>query len=198
MLVPLILVLTLPCAYSALAFARARRMRSSLEFPGGELEVVDPGVAHRAEQQARRMLRASASEEDWELYNELGLIRVWGSGRNGPAQGGTRATRQGASYAFLIYPSGPVVSYLPKTLELLGELTPAEEVTRHARTPTDVVLATWLALCDREDEVVGEAGFHLPGHRTDVEAVRRDLWRLTQWEQARLRRRARERTPDAQ
>lgn len=198
MLVPLILVLTLPCAYSAVAFVRARRLRASLQFSGRELEVVDPGVAHRAEQQARRMLRASASEEDWEMYNELGLIRVWGSGRNGPAQGGTRATRQGASYAYLIYPAGPVVSYLPKTLELLGELTPAEDVARHARTPTDVVLATWLALCDREDEVVTEAGFHLPGHRTDVEAVRRDLWRLTQWERARLRRRERERAPDAQ
>lgn len=197
MLVPLVLVLTLPCAFSAIALVRARRMRQALRFPAGELEVADPGVAHRAEQQARRMLRASASTEDWELYDELGLIRVWGRGRNGPAQGGTRATRQGATYAYLVYPSGPVVSYLPKTLELLGELTPAEEITRDARTPTDVVLATWLALCDREDEVVRESGFHLPGHRTDVEAVRRDLWRLTQWEQARLRRSARQRTHDA-
>lgn len=143
------------------------------------------------------MLRASTSDEDWEMYAELGLIRVWGRGRNGPAQGGTRATRQGASYAYLVYPSGPVVSYLPKTLELLGELTLAEEITRDARTPTDVVLAAWLALCDREDEVVGDAWFHLPGHRSDVETVRRDLWRLTQWEQARLRRRRRERTHDA-
>jgi len=197
-LAALIVVLSLPCAYSAVAFVRARRMRASLAFPSGELDVIDPGVAHRAEQQARRMLRASASEEDWEMYNELGLIRVWGSGRNGPAQGGTRATRQGASYAYLIYPAGPVVSYLPKTLELLGELSPAEDVCRHARAPTDVVLAIWLALCDREDEVVREAGFHLPGHRTDVEAIRRDLWRLTQWEQARLRRRGREHAPDAQ
>jgi hypothetical protein len=33
---------------------------------------------------------------------------------------------------------------------------------------------------------------HLPGRQVDPKQVRRDLWRLTQWEQARLRRIARQ------
>ncbi|HEY6888413.1 MAG TPA: hypothetical protein VI300_11555 [Solirubrobacter sp.] len=66
-----------------------------------------------------------------------------------------------------------------------------------ARLPdSDDVLAKWMALTGDERRLITTANMHLPGRQVDPKQVRRDLWRLTQWEQARLRRLAREqRTP---
>ena len=62
-----------------------------------------------------------------------------------------------------------------------------------ARLPdSDDVLAKWMALTGDERHLIGEANMHLPGRQVDPKQARRDLWRLTQWEQARLRRLARE------
>ena len=62
-----------------------------------------------------------------------------------------------------------------------------------ARLPdSDDVLAKWMALTGDERHLVGQANMHLPGRQVDPKQVRRDLWRLMQWEQARLRRLARE------
>lgn len=176
--------------------AHARQRREARAFPG--LDIVDPGAARRAEQQARRMLEASTSAEEWEMYRELGVLRVWGGIMSGPPQGGTRATRAGAPYAYLIYPFGPVVSYLPQTRELLGELTLGPRGRGDGpESEADDVLAKWLALSQEESATVAAADFQLPGHRTDPEQVRRDIWRLSQWEQARIRRieRARSEAP---
>ena len=49
-----------------------------------------------------------------------------------------------------------------------------------------------MALTGDERHLVGQANMHLPGRQVDPKQVRRDLWRLMQWEQARLRRLARE------
>ncbi len=184
------------------AFASARRRREQLRLPFAMegLDIGDPGVARRAEQQARRLLEASTTTEDWEMYRELGVLRVWGNAPEGPAQGGTRATRAGAPYAYLIYPFAPVVSYLPQTRDLLGELTDhACGGGRRHRSDAPVsaaedVLTKWLLLSEEEAASVHASDFQLPGHQHDPEQVRRDLWRLSQWEQARLRRLERERT----
>ncbi|MDX6672811.1 MAG: hypothetical protein QOH11_229, partial [Solirubrobacteraceae bacterium] len=38
----------------------------------------DPGRERRAEQRARELLKSCVNEEEWEMYRDLGLIRVWG------------------------------------------------------------------------------------------------------------------------
>jgi hypothetical protein len=146
------------------------------------VDVYDPGRERRAEQRARQLLRSCVNDEEWDMYRELGFIRV---------------TRAGAPYAYLIYPHKPVVAYLPQTRELLAEYCVAfPDETRpygSARLPdSDDALAKWMALTGDERHLVGQANMHLPGRQIDPKQVRRDLWRLTQWEQSRLRRLARE------
>src|SRR3954468_4953325 len=75
------------------------------------IDVYDPGRERRAEQRARQLLRSCVNDEEWEMYRELGFIRVWGSLASGPEQGGTIATRAGAADAHPIYPHKPVVAY---------------------------------------------------------------------------------------
>jgi hypothetical protein len=169
---------------------RARRARVPVD-------VYDPGRERRAEQRARQLLRSCVNDEEWDMYRELGFIRVWGALSSGPEQGGTQATRAGAPYAYIIYPHKPIVAYLPQTRELLAEYCVAfPDETRpygSARLPdSDDALAKWMALTGDEHHLVGQANMHLPGRQIDPKQVRRDLWRLTQWEQSRLRRLARE------
>ena len=52
------------------------------------------------------------------MYRDLGFIRVWGQGADGPADG---VRTGGAPYAYLVYPHKPIVAYLPQTRELLNE-----------------------------------------------------------------------------
>jgi hypothetical protein len=161
------------------------------------VDLYDPGRERRAEQRARQLLRSCVNAEEWEMYRDLGFIRVWGALAAGPERGGTLATRAGAPYAYLIYPHKPIVAYLPQTRELLAEYCVTfPDLTRpygSARLPdSDDALAKWMALTGDERHLVGEANMHLPGRQVDPKQVRRDLWRLSQWEQARLRRLARE------
>jgi hypothetical protein len=44
-----------------------------------------------------------------------------------------------------------------------------------------------MALTGDERRLIKTANMHLPGRQIDPLQVKRDLWRLTQWEQARLR-----------
>ena len=157
----------------------------------------DPGRDRRAEQRARQLLRSCVNDEEWEMYRDLGFIRVWGGLAAGPERGGTLATRAGAPYAYLIYPHKPIVAFMPQTRELLSEYCVAfPDETRpfgSARLPdSDDVLAKWMALTGDERRIIGEANMHLPGRQVDPKQVRRDLWRLGQWEQARMRRLVRE------
>src|SRR4051795_3062996 len=161
------------------------------------VDLYDPGRERRAEQRARQLLRSCVNDEEWEMYRDLGFIRVWGALAAGPEQGGTLATRAGAPYAYLVYPHRPIVAFLPQTRELLAEYCVAfpdlSKPYGSARLPdSDDVLAKWMALTGDERHLVGAANMHLPGRQVDPKQVRRDLWRLTQWEQARLRRLARE------
>ena len=101
--------------------------------------------------------------------------------------------RAGAPYAYLVYPHKPIVAYLPQTRELLNEYcVEFPDETRpygSARLPdSDDVLAKWMALTGDEQHLIATANMHLPGRQVDPKQVRRDLWRLSQWERERLRR----------
>ena len=149
----------------------------------------DPGRERRAEQRARMLLRSCVNDEEWAMYRELGFIRVWGTQSDGPAlTGGIR----GAPYAYLIYPHRAIVASLAQTHRLLNEYCVAfPDETRpygSARLPdSDDVLAKWMALTGDERRLISTANMHLPGRQLDPARVKRDLWRLSQWERARMR-----------
>ena len=169
---------------------RHRSHREEIEQHG-----YDPGRERRAEQRARQLLRSCVNEEEWAMYRDLGFIRVWG--RNAGhlhANGGTEDHEViGATpYAYLVYPHKPVVAYLPQTRRLLSEYcVEFPDETRpygSARLPdSDDVLAKWMALTGDERRLIDSANMHLPGRQVDPRQVRRDLWRLHEWERARLK-----------
>ncbi len=174
--------LIVPRLEEAVSRHRARRRR----VPG---LVFDPGRERRAEQRARELLRSCVDEEEWAMYRDLGFLRVWGSQSAGPGQ---RGYTGGAPYAYLVYPHKPVVAYLAQTGRLLSEYCiEFPDETRpygSARLPdSDDVLAKWMALTGDERRLIATANMHLPGRQHDPSTVRRDLWRLAQWERARLR-----------
>jgi len=160
---------------------RARRQRApTLLF--------DPGRERRAEQRARELLRSCVNDEEWAMYRDLGFIRVWGSQRDGLQDAG----RGRAPYAYLIYPHKPIVAFLAQTGRLLSEYcVEFPDDTRpygSALLPdSDDVLAKWMALTGDERRLISTANMHLPGRQLDPAQVTRDLWRLAQWERARLR-----------
>ena len=169
---------------------RARRARP--HGHGGDVGPglqYDPGRERRAEQRARVLLRSCVNDEEWGMYRDLGFIRVWGSQAGGPGAG--RDTG-GAPYAYLVYPHKPILAYLVQTNRLLGEYcVEFLDETRpygSARLPdSDDVLAKWMALTGDERRLIETANMHLPGRQLDPAAVTRDLWRLKQWERARMR-----------
>ncbi len=148
----------------------------------------DPGRERRAEQRARELLRSCVGDEEWGMYRDLGFIRVWGTQSDGPHD---RAAGPGAPYAYLIYPHRPIMAYLAQTHRLLGEYCiEFPDETRpygSARLPdSDDVLAKWMALTGDERRLLATANMHLPGRQLDPDQVRRDLWRLAQWERRRM------------
>ena len=147
----------------------------------------DPGRERRAEQRARELLKSCVNEEEWAMYRDLGFLRVWGgqSDPDGPSE------LRGVDYAYLIYPHKPIIAYLPQTGRLLNEYcVEFPDETRPYGSPrlpdSDDVLAKWMALNGDERRVISEANLHLPGRQFDPKQVQRDLWRLGQWERARL------------
>ena len=149
----------------------------------------DPGRERRAEARARALLRSCVNAEEWAMYRDLGFIRVWGTQCEGPTdEPGTN----GAAYAYLIYPHRAIVAYLAQTHRLLSEycVTFPDETRPYgsARLPdSDDVLAKWMALTGDEMRLISTANMHLPGRQLDPVRVKRDLWRLSQWERARMR-----------
>ncbi len=156
----------------------------------------DPGRERRAENKARELLRSCVNDEEWEMYRDLGFIRVWGglSRRPGGERGasGQHEAAAQADYAYLIYPHRPIVAYLPQTSTLLNEYCVAfpdrSAPYGSSRLPaSDDVLAKWIALRADERHLISEANMHLPGRQVDPAMVRRDLRRLARWERERLR-----------
>jgi hypothetical protein len=185
--VALLCEVAMPKISAALDRHRARRARVADPGPG-----YDPGRERRAEQRARALLRSCVNAEEWAMYRDLGFIRVWGAQADGPARG-----TNGAPYAYLIYPHKPIVAYLPQTSRLLNEYcVEFPDETRpygSARLPdSDDVLAKWMALTGDERRLIATANMHLPGRQVDPKTVRRDLWRLQQWERRRVARELRD------
>jgi hypothetical protein len=148
----------------------------------------DPGRERRAEARARALLKSCVGEEEWAMYRDLGFIRVWGGEAERPGQ----TTAGGAPYAYLVYPHKPILAYLPQTARLLNEYcVEFPDETRpygSARLPdSDDVLAKWMALTGDERRLIETANLHLPGRQLDPRHVKRDLWRLQQWERERER-----------
>jgi hypothetical protein len=153
-------------------------------------ELRDPGRERRAEQRARELLRSCVNDEEWAMYRDLGFVRVNGKlSRKGSRSAQMR--RDEASdeppYAYLIYPHKPIVAYVPRTGRLLSEycvefpdLTGAISQTR--LPDSDDVLAKWMALTGDEERLIRDANMHLPGRQVDPNRIRRDLWRLSEWE----------------
>ena len=154
----------------------------------GEPGAYDPGRERRAEQRARELLRSCVNEEEWAMYRDLGFLRVWGGQVGGPEEGWDLG---GAPYAYLVYPHKPIVSFLPQTRALLSEycVTFPDETRPYGSTrlpDSDDVLAKWMALTGDERRIINSANMHLPGRQVDPKQARRALWRLSEWERARL------------
>jgi hypothetical protein len=194
--VALLWEILIPRLEEALARRRARRARAPTV--GG----YDPGRERRAEQRARELLRSCVNAEEWGMYRDLGFIRVWGSQATLPDGDATAdsdplpaddGTTAGAPYAYLVYPHKPIVAFLPQTGRLLSEYCVEfpDETRPYGSTllpDSDDVLAKWMALTGDERRLIGSANMHLPGRQVDPKRVRRDLWRLRQWERDRQRR----------
>ena len=152
-----------------------------------ELDLYDPGRERRAEQRARELLRSCVNDEEWAMYRDLGFIRVAGrhAGRGSERTGGR-------AYAYLVYPHKPVVAYVPDNGRLLSEYCVefpdlSGSGGRHRLPTSDDVLAKWMALTSDEERVIRRANMHLVGRQLDPARVRRDLWRLAEWERRRHR-----------
>jgi len=181
---------SLPWLDRRLDARRARRERRAAAAAGHGTPGYDPGRERRAEQKARELLRSCVNDEEWEMYRDLGFLRVWGGQAGGPEAGQDFG---GVPYAYVIYPHKPIVAYLPQTRQLLNEYcVEFPDETRpygSARLPdSDDVLAKWMALQADESRLISAANMHLPGRQVDPRQVARDLWRLSQWERERLAR----------
>jgi hypothetical protein len=164
-----------------------RRARTGAAAPL-ELDLYDPGRERRAEQRARELLRSCVNAEEWAMYRDLGFIRIAGRHARREADRG-----RGPAYAYLVYPHKPIVAYVPVSGQLLSEycveFPDFAGGEGRARLPaSDDVLAKWMALTSDEDRVIRRANMHLVGRQLDPARLRRDLWRLAEWERRRQRR----------
>jgi hypothetical protein len=166
------------------AFSRRHRRRSRERRRAR----IDPGGERRAERRARSLLKSIVNPEEWQMYRDLGFIRVLGEQSDGEAPA--------AGYGYLIYPHKPIVAYLPGSNSLLNEYCvefpdPEESLYGPKLPDSDDVLAKWMMIRADEHRLIRDANMHLPGRQVDPQQVRRDLWRLAEWERARARERAR-------
>ena len=155
---------------------------------------LDPGTERRAERRARALLRSIVNRDEWEMYRDLGFIRV--IGHNSLDDSGTGA------YCYLIYPHKPIVAYLPGSNSLMSEycveFPDHDERMYGPKLPdSDDVLAKWMMIRADEEDLIRRANMHLPGRQVDPQQVRRDLWRLAIWERDRAARRGTPATPAA-
>jgi len=179
-------VLAAPVIVRTASAWRARRTAARRGAAAAPELSYDPGRERRAEHRARELLRSCVNEEEWAMYRDLGFIRVVGRRPADPRRAGD-ARRP--PYAYLIYPHRPIVAYVPETGQLLSEYCvefPDLSGDGRTRLPaSDDVLAKWMALTSDETRVIGQANMHLVGRQLDPQRVRRDLWRLSEWERRR-------------
>src|ERR671937_3252746 len=180
-------VLAAPILMRAVGRWRERRAARTSAASPFDLDLYDPGRERRAEQRARELLRSCVNAEEWAMYRDLGFIRVAGkhARRDIDRDRGARP-----AYAYLVYPHKPIVAYVPESGQLLSEYcVEFPDLTgnggRHRLPASDDVLAKWMALTSDEDRVIRRANMHLVGRQLDPARVRRDLWRLAEWERRR-------------
>ena len=130
------------------------------------------------------------------MYRDLGFIRVWGGQSREPSPKGPGRDLKGVPYAYLIYPHKPIVAYLPASNSLLSEYCVefpdrSEQLYGPKLPDSDDVLAKWMMIKADEERLIRGANMHLPGRQVDPQQVRRDLWRLAEWERVRAGRAAR-------
>jgi hypothetical protein len=143
----------------------------------------DPGAERRAERRARQLLRSIVNRDEWEMYMDLGFIRVAGRGLG---DGSERSPQ----YGYLIYPHKPIVAFLPGSNSLLSEYCVdfpdrSGSLFGPKLPDSDDVLAKWMMIKADEERLIRDANMHLPGRQVDPQQVRRDLWRLADWERER-------------
>jgi hypothetical protein len=183
------LVLALPLiARQVGRWRKARAARRAARKGPLDIPLYDPGRERRAEQRARELLRSCVNEEEWGMYRDLGFIRVWGK----HSRRGDDPDR-GPAYAYLIYPHKPIVAYVPGSGRLLSEYCVefpdmAGDGGRTRLPASDDVLAKWMALTSDERRVIRRANMHLVGRQIDPARIRRDFWRLVEWERRRRQR----------
>jgi hypothetical protein len=190
LLVLALIAIVLAAPIIARGVGRWRKRRAGRVSPSSplDLDLYDPGRERRAEQRARELLRSCVNAEEWAMYRDLGFIRV--AGRHARRE----SDRAGEpAYAYLIYPHKPIVAYVPGSGQLLTEycveFSDLAGGDGRARLPaSDDVLAKWMALTSDEDRVIRRANMHLVGRQLDPARLRRDLWRLAEWERRRERR----------
>jgi len=158
--------------------ARPRRRRQARRH----VPAFDPGAERRAERRARALLKSIVNRDEWEMYRDLGFIRVAGSRPNDGAGAG--------GYGYLIYPHKPIVAYMSGSNSLLSEycveFPDLSEPLYGPKLPdSDDVLAKWMMIRADEERLIRDANMHLPGRQVDPQQVRRDLWRLAEWERSR-------------
>jgi hypothetical protein len=171
------------------AHARRRRTRPARR----PQQRFDPGVERRAELKARTLLRSIVNPEEWEMYRDLGFIRVVG-------RGSPESPEPMGVFSYLIYPHKPIVAYLPGSNSLLSEYCVefpdrSERLYGPKLPDSDDVLAKWMLIRADEERLLRGANMHLPGRQVDPQRVRRDLWRLTEWERERASRLSAEASP---
>jgi hypothetical protein len=136
--------------------------------------VRNPARERRAERRARELLRSTAGEAAFEMYERFGLLSV-----------------EHRDYGYLIYPHRPLVAYDAGTGELLSEycvrFRDGSDPEAGERLPdADDVLAKWMALRADERELIGTANIHPLGRQLDPAMVRRDLAAVRAWHQRHL------------
>jgi hypothetical protein len=184
------IALAMPLLVRVVAPLRARRAARTVTAAGGlAVPLYDPGRERRAEQRARELLRSCVNDEEWAMYRDLGFIRVDGHFARREDDG----TSSDPPYAYLVYPHKPIIAYVPSTGQLLSEYCVEfpDLGTGDGRTrlpASDDVLAKWMALTSDESRVIRRANMHLVGRQLDPPRVRRDLWRLAEWQRRWARR----------
>jgi hypothetical protein len=184
------LVLVLPMVTQRTRRWRQQRSARRAAVVPFDEPLYDPGRERRAEHRARELLRSCVNDEEWGMYRDLGFIRV--EGKHERRRRDRDRDGAGAPYAYLVYPHKPIVAYVPATGQLLSEYcVEFPDLTGEggrARLPaSDDVLAKWMALTSDEQRVIRKANMHIVGRQLDPARIRRDLWRLAEWERRRDR-----------
>src|SRR5215210_1538547 len=126
---------------AAIAFGPdARRPLAALRLSSGARRRparFDPGRERRAEVKARELLRSVVGERAFEMYCDLGFLRVAG--------------KAGEGYSYLVYPHRPVIAYDEESGDLLNEYCVgfpdhSDATLGHRLPDSDDVLAKWMAL----------------------------------------------------